>query len=139
MLKVQQLDADFSYKFKKKLLYNNLRFLANKEGKNISNLIIYLCSDEGLLKINKEHLNHDYYTDIITFDYSNNSNLNLEMYISTDRIIENAKKYKVPILIEFYRVCLHGLLHCCGYKDKTKVDQHIMRNKENEYLQLFSS
>ncbi|GAB4454946.1 MAG: hypothetical protein OHK0036_18610 [Bacteroidia bacterium] len=94
-------------------------------------------SDEELLSINEQFLNHYYYTDIITFDYTENSHLAGEIFISKDRIKENAKNYQTTIEEETLRVIIHGILHLCGYKDKSTKEQQQMRKKENQYIQLF--
>lgn len=95
---------------------------------------IYLTDDE-LLKINQEFLSHDYYTDVITFDLSENEKtINGEIYISHERVIDNAKTWNESIESEMYRVAIHGVLHLVGLKDKTKKEEENIRNKENEYL-----
>lgn len=96
------------------------------------------CSDEYLLDINKRMLNHDYYTDIITFPlHSKNQPIVSEIYISLDRVKENATIHQTSYKKELARVIAHGSLHLCGYKDKTKKDIAIMRNKESFYIQAF--
>ncbi len=99
-------------------------------------LVFVFCSDEFLLNMNREYLQHDYYTDIITFDYSEGGKLAGEMYISYDRIIDNAKDLKVRELDELHRVIIHGVLHLCGYKDKTKKEEEKMRKAEEFALNL---
>jgi len=111
--------------------------VATIEKKEIDCLNIVFCSDEFLLKINQEYLNHDFYTDIITFDYSYDHYLSGELYVSIDRVNENAIQYKTTFLNELNRVIVHGVLHLCGYKDKTKKDERLMRIKEDEMLVLF--
>lgn len=98
---------------------------------------ISLMSDEGLLEINKKHLNHDDYTDVITFDYSTQNTIHCDIAISTDRVSENAHNEGVSIENELARVMIHGILHCVGFNDKTEDDKRIMRSKENELLKLF--
>lgn len=110
---------------------------AKQEHKEISHLTYVFCSDEYLLNINQNYLNHNTYTDIITFDYSKDNILEGEIYISIERVKENAKAYKVSFTNELLRVLAHGLLHLSGYKDKTKKEKEIMHNKENEKLNLF--
>jgi probable rRNA maturation factor len=95
------------------------------------------CSDEYLLKVNQDYLNHDTLTDIITFDYSDDfKNISGDIFISIDRIKDNAIEYHVGFLIELARVLGHGVLHICGYKDKTRTQKAIMRSKENHYIGL---
>jgi len=97
---------------------------------------IIFCSDDYLLKINKKYLNHDYFTDIITFNYNENNTIIGDLFISIDRVKENAKELKVDFNNELYRVIIHGVLHLCGYNDKTQDQQKEIRTKEDEYLVL---
>lgn len=106
------------------------------EGKVLGDLSLIFCSDEHLLEMNKEYLQHDYYTDIITFDYSEDSLVSGDLFISVDRVQDNADEFDVLFQDELHRVCIHGLLHLCGYKDKSDEDERIMRLKENEMLVL---
>lgn len=109
-----------------------------KEKKFLSQLDFVFCTDEYLLQINRDSLQHDYYTDIITFDISNSPNEIIgEVYISLDRVKDNATNYKVTLKDELHRVLFHGVLHLCGYKDKLKNDIALMRKKENHYLELY--
>ena len=96
------------------------------------------CSDQYLLSLNQKFLSHNYYTDILTF-YLNKPNESIkgEIYISLDRIKENSEKFEVSFFEELLRVLLHGALHLCGYKDKTKKEQRLMRSIEDYYIQLF--
>ncbi|HQU95183.1 MAG: rRNA maturation RNase YbeY [Saprospiraceae bacterium] len=96
---------------------------------------IVFCNDEQILEVNKTHLNHDYYTDIITFDY-NHDLVESDIFISTDRVKDNASQLGIKPTIELYRVLIHGCLHLCGLKDKTQKESTIMRSMENHYLQL---
>lgn len=111
-----------------------LEKIAAKEGKNIATLNYIFCSDEYLYHINVEYLDHHTYTDIITFPYVENEDLESDIFISVDRVRENAKQYRVPFDRELYRVIAHGLLHLCGYGDKTDEEKEIMRAKEEECL-----
>lgn len=86
--------------------------------------------------MNKEYLQHDYYTDIITFDYSVNDKVGGEMYISIDRIKDNAKLMNIRLLDEIHRVIIHGVLHLCGYKDKSKKEEFAMRTAEDKALEM---
>jgi len=95
------------------------------------------CDDEYLLQINQQYLNHDYYTDIISFDYTIGNEINGDIFISIDRVKENAIDYKVSFHEELLRVLSHGILHFCGHKDKTEEDEVLMRKKENEKIKLF--
>lgn len=109
---------------------------AIEEKKHIGQLNYIFCDDEYLHKINVEFLNHDTYTDIITFDYCVGDELISDIYISTERVNENAQLYKQSFLDELHRVIIHGLLHLCGYKDKSEEEASTMRDKENYYLSL---
>ena len=108
------------------------------EKKQAGAINIIFCSDEYLLNINKQSLNHDYYTDIITFDYCSGKIISGDLFISTDRVKENALKFAVPVKKEFQRVVIHGVLHLLGYKDSNDKQQKIMRKKEDEYLQFWA-
>ena len=107
------------------------------EGKKEGEINYIFCDDEYLLQINKEHLNHDYYTDIISFDYTIGNEINGDMFISVDRVKENAVDFNVAFDEELKRVIIHGILHYCGYKDKLEEEELLMRNKEDEKLAMF--
>ena len=110
-----------------------------KEKKPLSSIRYIFCSDEYLLDINRTALNHDYYTDIITFDLSEpNEPIESEVYISIDRVKDNAIQQQVSFQDELCRVVFHGALHLCGYKDKKKEDILMMRKKEDYYLKMFT-
>ena len=100
------------------------------ENKKTGNINIIFCSDNHLLEMNRTHLEHDYYTDIITFDFTYNNVISGDLYVSIDRIKDNAIKNSVTLENETYRVIIHGVMHLCGYKDKTKKDIEMMREKE---------
>jgi len=102
----------------------------------VGDLNVIFCSDEHLKEINIKYLNHDYYTDIITFDYSKKPVINGDLFISTDRVEENASINKVKFMIELYRVIIHGVLHLCGFNDKTPEEKKKIREKENLFLSL---
>ncbi len=115
----------------------NIEKLIEKEGKIPGDISYIFCSDDYLLEINKQYLNHDYYTDVITFDYCENGIISGDIFISVDTIKSNAQEYSVTFEKELQRVMIHGVLHLVGYKDKQDDDQKVMRSKEDEYLQLF--
>lgn len=92
------------------------------------------CSDKYLLDVNKKYLNHDYYTDVITFDYTENKTVSGDIYISIDTVNENAKEYSKNSQHELFRVMIHGVLHLLGYKDATDEEKQEMRNKEDFHL-----
>lgn len=110
--------------------------LAKEENQEIAGLNYIFCSDEYLLTINKDYLNHDYYTDIITFDYSETGVVSGDIYISIDRVVDNANAYQVSLAEELMRVIAHGCLHLLGYKDKTNEEQNLMTKKEEASLSL---
>ena len=111
-----------------------LQSAAAAEGKSIYEIIYVFCSDEHLRGINVEFLDHDYYTDIITFDSGEGNTLRGEMYISTERVADNAQTEGVSFRHELCRVMVHGLLHLAGYGDKTPEQEAMMRQKEDFYL-----
>lgn len=104
------------------------------EGKELKTIDFIFCTDEFLLGLNKTYLNHDYFTDILTFDISEQSDVIGEVYISVDRVRNNAVKYNCPFKKELLLVIFHGVLHLCGYKDKKKGEIVVMRQKEDYYL-----
>ena len=111
-----------------------IKELIKKETKKSGNISIIFCSDSYLLDINKQYLNHNYLTDIITFDYVENDLISGDLFISIDRIKENAKLFDNEFINELYRVIFHGILHLIGYKDKNEEDKKIMRKREDYYL-----
>ncbi|HLP11994.1 MAG TPA: rRNA maturation RNase YbeY [Flavobacteriales bacterium] len=128
---------DTTYRFlHKDLIIRWLTKSIRSEKHNPGEISFIFCSDKYLLKMNREHLNHDYYTDIITFDYCENKTVSGDIFISIDRVKDNAKKYGVTIKHELYRVMIHGILHLCGYGDKSAAKARIMRQKEDYYLSL---
>ena len=115
-----------------------IKAIAAEESRKVGDITFVFCDDNYLLKINKEFLDHDTYTDIITFDYSAGNEMISEVYVSTTRVEENAKKYKQTFENEIHRVIIHGVLHLCGYNDKAEEEKQIMRDKENHYLSLLA-
>ena len=117
------------------------RFIATlfkKEKKVLAELNYIFCSDEYLLEMNRQFLHHDYYTDIITFDLSEpGHSINAEIYISVDRVKDNAAQFGASVKRELHRVMFHGALHLCGYGDKTGQEEKVMREKEEAYLTLY--
>lgn len=118
-------------------LKNFVARLFTREGKALLSLNYIFCSDAHLLKINQDYLNHDYYTDIITFELSETPETIGEIYISIDRVRDNARQLNVSFNNELHRVIFHGALHLCGFRDKKPADALIMRTKEDEYLQKY--
>jgi rRNA maturation RNase YbeY len=112
--------------------------LFKKEGRSLAEIQFIFCSDRYLLAINRQYLNHDFYTDIITFDLSERGHpINAEIYISVDRLRENALKYDTSLGKELHRVMFHGALHLCGYRDKTATEKEKMRNMEEKCLKSY--
>lgn len=109
-----------------------------KEGKSLNSLDYIFCSDDYLLKINQDFLKHDYFTDIITFDLSNPGEaVTGEVYISIDRVKDNAAKNHTSFTNELHRVVFHGVLHLCGFKDKKPADKSLMTRREDYYLSRY--
>jgi len=118
-------------------LKNWISAVVTKEKKECGNLSFVFMDDQSLLSHNQQFLGHDTYTDIITFDYREGKQVNGDILISVERVRENAGKFEVAFETELRRVMIHGVLHLCGYKDKKKEDQVVMRKKENAALRLF--
>ncbi len=113
--------------------------VVEKEKSCVDNLQFIFCTDDMLLEVNKKHLNHDTLTDTITFNYNSESRgIAGDIFISYERVWENAYTYKVTVLEELHRVIIHGVLHLLGYDDKEETDALIIRAKENYYLTLLS-
>ncbi len=108
------------------------------EGYELGELLYIFCDDEYLHKLNIEYLNHDTLTDVISFDYNIGKIINGEIYISVERVAENAIDFKTDFENELHRVMIHGVLHFCGYKDKSDTEERIMRQKEEECLRRLS-
>ena len=106
--------------------------------KKINTINYIFCSDQYLLALNRQHLNHNYYTDIITFDLSNGNRISADIFISVERARENAFLFRITMISEIIRLLIHGALHLCGYKDKTKKDSYNMRAHEDKYLLKYS-
>lgn len=119
----------------KRKLKTFLKDLFADEGQGLKDLHYIFCSDAYLLEINKQFLQHDTYTDIVTFEMGEDPEVTEgEIYISIDRVKENAEKFQVSVNQELHRVIFHGALHLCGYKDKSKAENILMHQKEDEYL-----
>ncbi len=128
---------DVDFVFKNKTLNNRwLRLVAESEIKRIGDISIVFCSDNYILDINQKYLQHDYFTDIITFDYCEGDKLSGDLFISIDSVKENAMEYGSGFSDELNRVIVHGILHLIGYDDHTEEDIAMMRKKENYYLSL---
>ena len=112
--------------------------LFKKEKKKLAEINYIFCSDDYLLNINRQYLRHDFYTDIITFGLSEpGTAINAEIYISVDRVRDNARQFRTLLRNELHRVIFHGALHLCGYGDKKKKEEQLMRKMEDKYLDLY--
>ncbi|MBO0330900.1 rRNA maturation RNase YbeY [[Muricauda] lutisoli] len=111
--------------------------IIKSEGLEAGQIDYVFCTDEYLLQLNQEYLNHNTFTDIITFDYTDGKTISGDIFISTERVEENAKKYKVDVLNELRRVMSHGILHLAGYGDKSDDEIKRMREKEDEKIKMF--
>ena len=117
-----------------------IEFIFKTEMQSLDSINYIFCSDRAILEINKKYLNHNFYTDVITFDLSlDNKAISAEVYISMERIRDNAKQLDLTIKSELHRVLFHAALHLCGYNDKKKKDKEIMRKRENELLTKYFS
>ncbi len=130
-------NQSISFKLKEKTKIKQwIKAVTEKEKHRLGNINYIFCTDDELLEINLRHLNHNTLTDIITFDYTEGKTIHSDIFISIERVLDNALKFKVTFDEEFHRVMIHGILHLCGYKDKTKADAELMRKKENTALKL---
>ena len=131
---------DTTFVFKGRTLNNRwLRMVAGSEVRRIGDISIIFCSDNYILDVNMRYLQHDYFTDIITFDYCEGDKLSGDLFISVDSVRENALYYGTEFEDELNRVMVHGLLHLIGYDDHTEEEQKVMREKEDYYLSLRKS
>ncbi|MBR6456955.1 MAG: rRNA maturation RNase YbeY [Bacteroidales bacterium] len=134
---VRYYNEDISFNLKGRALNNRwLRMVAVSELKKLGDINIIFCSDNYILEVNMKYLQHDYFTDIITFDYCEKNILSGDLFISIDSVRENALFYGTEFEDELNRVMVHGLLHLIGYDDHTEEDIATMRSKENYYLEL---
>ena len=130
-------DTDFVFK-EKNLNGRWLRMVAESEVKRLGDISIIFCSDNYILDVNHRYLEHDYFTDIITFDYCEGDRLSGDLFISVDSVKENSLEYGTEFKDELNRVIVHGILHLIGYDDHTDEDVMTMREKENYYLDIRS-
>ncbi len=135
MITYNFIDVDFS--LDENLYSTWINEVASKEECTIEEVNYIFCTDEYLYDLNVKFLNHDTYTDIITFDNSLGRTLISDIFISLERVKENAEEFQVSMKEELHRVMAHGVLHLCGYKDKTDDEASLMRVKEDEAMQLF--
>ena len=134
---VSYYTEDIKFSFKERRLTSRwLRLVAESEIRRLGDISIIFCSDNYILDVNMKYLQHDYFTDIITFDYCEGDRLSGDLFISVDSVRENAIEYGTEFEDELNRVIVHGLLHLIGYDDHSKNDIAVMRSKENYYLSL---
>jgi rRNA maturation RNase YbeY len=134
---VSYFTQDTGFKFTGKLVNNRwLKIMAESESRKLGNINIIFCSDPYILDINKKYLKHNYYTDIITFDYCEGQVLSGDLFISVDTVCANADFYKTDFSEELNRVIIHGVLHLAGYDDQTDEQKAQMRSKEDYYLKI---
>lgn len=123
-------------KIKKRNVSAWIKKVVELHGKKVGDLSYLFCSDDHILEVNKEYLQHDYYTDIITFDYTEGDVISGDMVISVDTIATNAEKFNTSFESEFFRVVIHGVLHLCGINDKGPGEREIMEKHEDEALEV---
>ena len=130
---------DIKFSLKEKTKFKNwIKKIVELQNKKLGDVSYLFCTDEYILEVNQTYLNHDTYTDIITFDYVEGDKISGDILISVDRVGENAQKFGVPFEQELHRVIIHGVLHLLGNKDKTEAEAKKMREKENEALEVFA-
>lgn len=133
-----------SYNYETEFLISNeedytswIEKVIESEGKDLGELSYIFCDDEYLLDINQQYLDHDTLTDIISFDYTEENLISGDIFISVERVQDNANDFNVSFEEELKRVIIHGVLHYCGYKDKSESDEFLMRSKEEEKIKMF--
>ena len=137
--KIEFFSESIDFELSNPVAYSHwLETLIKKEGGKLCHLNYIFCSDDYLLEINKDYLNHDTFTDIITFPLENYPLIEGDIFISIDRIKENSLEYLTSFQNELLRVMAHGVLHLCGYRDKTEEETRVMRRKEEDSILLFS-
>ena len=137
---IRYFQEDIRFELKQKLQNNRwLKMVAGSEMRRLGAINVIFCSDNYILDVNMKYLQHDYFTDIITFDYCEKDVLSGDLFISIDSVRENALYYGTEFSDELNRVMVHGLLHLIGYDDHTEKDVAVMRQKENYYLQMRAS
>ncbi|MBR4840483.1 MAG: rRNA maturation RNase YbeY [Paludibacteraceae bacterium] len=113
--------------------------VAARYGYKLGDISYIFCSDEHILEVNRQYLQHDYYTDIITFDYTEEKKISGDLFISLDTVATNAEKFGATYETELHRVIIHGILHLCGINDKGPGEREIMEKRENEALEIYRS
>lgn len=129
-------DTHFSIDGHRRAVSSWIRAAAAEEGFRVGEIAVVFCSDDYLLSMNRQYLEHDYYTDIITFDYCEGGILSGDLFISVDTVASNAEEYGAMFHVELSRVIIHGVMHLAGYEDKSEKDARKMRERENHYLEI---
>ncbi len=138
MITFQAENIDFP-KIKKQATKNWIKLVAENYGKKIGDINYLFCTDEKILEVNNQYLSHDFYTDIITFDYSEGNKISGDIFISLDTVRTNSQKYNTGFMEELHRVIIHGILHLCGIDDKSEHEEKAMRQAENEALKMIQA
>jgi rRNA maturation RNase YbeY len=125
-------------KIKKRATTKWIKSVANKYDKQIGDICYLFCTDEKILEINRQFLNHDFYTDIIAFDYSEGNKISGDIFISLETVLSNSQKYQTSFDEELHRVMIHGILHLCGLNDKSDDEIKEMRKAEEEALRMLN-
>lgn len=129
---------ELDFKLEDEAIYSDwISKVISSENKNEGEINYIFCDDNYLIELNQQYLDHDTLTDIISFDYSEGNNLQGDVFISIERVRDNASDFNVPFDEELKRVLVHGVLHYCGYKDKSEEDEKLMRQKEEEKMKMF--
>lgn len=123
-------------KIQKRKIFQWIKLVAKKHNYNVGDISYIFCSDEVILRVNKEYLQHDYYTDIITFDYTEDGTISGDLFISLDTVKTNAEKFETSYEEELHRVIIHGILHMCGIDDKGPGEREVMEKHENDALEI---
>lgn len=125
-------------KIEKRKITQWIKSVAEKHLYKVGDISYIFCSDEVILRVNREYLQHDYFTDIITFDYTEGDRISGDLFISLDTVKTNAEKFGTPYEEELHRVIIHGILHLCGIDDKGPGEREVMEKNENEALELLN-
>ena len=123
-------------KIQRRKLSTWLKQVASGYGRKVGDIAYIFCNDDKILEVNQQYLNHDYYTDIITFDYDEDDTISGDIFISIDTVRSNAEERNIPFMSELHRVIIHGILHLCGINDKGPGEREVMESSENRALAL---
>lgn len=123
-------------KIQKRKISQWIKSVVKKHNYKVGDISYIFCSDEVILRVNREYLQHDYYTDIITFDYTEGNRISGDLFISLDTVKTNAEKFGTPYKEELHRVIIHGILHLCGIDDKGPGEREVMEQNENDALEM---